>query len=585
MFYISSGKETELYGELSKQITEFLALKTQLELMEKQRSESHDQETESHDLGVESYDLETEPHGSVQDQDLTITSGEPPVASCANPSPALAPVISVTSSHNSSSTGIAEARMANTGCIGGEPSSTDVRAATEAPPPVSAHQPWPVTSILSQDTTISHCQHATTTNNHVVPTSCHGNGSLTTSGGQNIRNTSAHISPVSSISNVSAHIHNVSPVSSVSTHSLFHQPDSRVCRINSSSSSSTHQRSVVTGHHFRAGQSNATISHSRTGSGVASLRGDYHYHRHNSSSEPQQQVIRYARERQRDMVGCSGFSPLNQARERHHSAMTTQVQPHAGTSAIVQPWVESSHRPRPLHHVTTNTTPMPRISTQAQYNPLQVQQQHRQNSHPHTERFMPYPYHRRDYHSSSSTFSAGSWSHDNHVITPAGGTSGRDIAPQGRSYASSSPYNLHQHPPLSGGRNGYTPNNYDYSRNYSTTQGHPSSTQGVGHSSWMPYFTPSQQNCSRNSSMMSHDSQATPPYPIQPQPHPHGSGSSSGTSPAVWRPYSERTRSSGFCLADILSLPSETEATPLSLEVTPPTGHHSFLVNRLLDDI
>ena len=59
------GKETELYGELLKQITEFLSLKTQLELMEKQRSESHDQETESHDLGVESHDLKTEPHGSI----------------------------------------------------------------------------------------------------------------------------------------------------------------------------------------------------------------------------------------------------------------------------------------------------------------------------------------------------------------------------------------------------------------------------------------------------------------------------------------------------------------------------------------
>ena len=581
MFCISSGKETELFGELSKQITEFLTLKAQFELIEKQRNESHDQETESHDLGVESHDLEIEPHDSVQDQDQTITSGEAPAASCANPSPASAPVIPVTSSHNSSTTGVAEARMANTGHIGGEPSSMDVRTPTEAPPPVSAHQPWPVTSILSQDTTASHCQHATTTNNRIVPTSCHGRSNLTSSGGQNIRNTTAH---VSSVSNVSAHVHNISPVSSVS---VFHQPDSRVCMTNSSSSSSTHQRSVVTGQHFRAGRSNSTISHSRTGSGLASMHGDYHYHHHNNSSEPQQQVIRYPRERQRDAMGYSGgFSSLNQTRERHHSAMTTQVQPHAGTSAIVQPWVESSHRPRPLHHVTTNTTPMPRISTQAQYNPLQVQQQqHGRNTHPHTERFMPYPCHRMDRHSNSSTFSPGSWSHDNHVITPAGGTSGRHIAPQGRSYASSSHYDLHQHPPLSGGRNGYTPNNYDYSRdNYSTTQGHPSSTQGVGNPSWMPYFTPpSQQNCSRNSSMMSHDSQATPPYPIQP--HPHGSGSSSGTSPAVWRPYSERTRSSGFCLADILSLPSETEATPLSLDVTPPTGHHSFLVNRLLDDI
>lgn len=584
--------------------------------MEKQRSESHDS-------GVESHDLEIESHDSVQDHDEAISSGEPLSAAHANPSP-LAPlpdpsstVIAATTSRDSASTTasdsspitrscsvahvhihsadsgpsdaiptctctssrsnvIAEARIASNELTGEAASRcVDIRAATEAPPPVSAHQPWPVTSILSQGNTTSHCQHSTTTINHVVPTSCHGNG-LTTSGGQS-RNTSAHVSPVS---NVSAHIQNISPVSSVSTHSHFHHPSSSVRMINSSMSSSTQQRSVVTNHQFRASRNNAT-PHSRAGSGLATLHGNYQCH-HNSSGEPQLQVIRYSRERQRE-VGCSGYSPSNQTtQERYRSTTTgTHVQPH--TSAIVQPWVESSHRPRPLHHVT-NTTPLPRMSPQAQYNPLHVQhhqEQHRRTTHSHTERFMPYPYPRMNHHSSPSTFSPGSWSHDNHVITPVG-TSGCDVEPQGRSYASS-PYDLQHHPPpLGGTRNSYT-SNFDYSRNYSATQGHPSSTQGVGHSSWMPYFTPpSQQNCSRNSGMMSHDSQATPPYPIQP--HPHGSGSS-GTSPAVWRPYSERTRSSGFCLADILSLPSDTEATPLTLDVTPPTGHHSFLVNRLLDDI
>ena len=610
MFYIS-GEETELYGELSKQITEFLALKSQLEHMEKQRSESRDQETESHNLGIESHDLEPESH-DCQDKDIT---------SCANPFPS-STVITVTSSSNSASTAsensptttncsvaVAHTHINSTASGHGNvvPTSSqmmriasneqaaeedsnrrsvNVSATTEVPPPVSAHQPWPVTSILSQDNTGSHCQHVTTTNNsHVVPTSCHGSRNLTTSVDQNsstvrnisahispvssVSNISAHISPVSSVSNISAHIQNTSPVSSVSTHSLFHQPDVSVCMINSSMSSIAQQRIGVTDNHFRTGQNNAT-SHLRTGTSdlASSLHGNYQYH-HNSS-EPQQ-VRRYSRERQRE-VACGGFFPSHQTQERYCSTTTTgtQVQQHSSSSAIVQPWVESTHRPRPLHHVT-NTTPMPRVSPQAQYDPLHHHnEQHRQNAHSHTGRFVPYPYPRMDRQSSSSTFSHGSWSHDNHVITPVG-NSGRDVAPQGRSYASS-PFDLHQHPHLRG--NSFA-SNYDQSRNYSTTQGHPS---------WMPYFTPpSQQNCSRNSSgMLSHDSQATPPYPIQP--HPHCSGSSSA-SPAVWRPYSERTRSSGFCLADILSLPSETEATPLSLDVTPPTGHHSFLVNRLLEDI
>lgn len=564
--------------------------------MEKQRNESHDQETESHDLGTESHELGAESCDLVQDQDQTIPSREPlPAASCTNPTPS-STVLIVTSPSNPTSTVnenspnatscsvahvhghdpavssqnnvISTARIANSGQTGETTCSRigNVTAA-EAPPPVSTHQPWLVTSILSQANS-NHCQHAMTTN-----TSYHGNRSLTTSGGQNTTSVSIH-------RNTSAHVRNISPVSSVSvplTNSLFHQPDrtltmptnSNVCLSNLSMSSNAHQRNAITDQHLdlRAGRNNA-VTHSRTSSGLASLHGNYQHH-HNG--EPQQ-VIRHCerstRERQRDLGYGSGYSTSNQTRERYHSSTTqVQVQPHS--SAIVQPWVESSHRPRPLHHVT-NTTPTPRISPQ--YNIQHHQDQHRQNTHTHSERFMPYPYPRVNHHNSSSTFSPASWSHDNHMITPS--TSSRDIAPQGRSYASS-PYDLHQQhfSTQLGGRSNCN-SNYDYSRNYySTTQGHPS---------WMPYFTPSQQNSSRNSRMMSHDSQTTPPYPIQP--HPHGSGSS-GTSPAVWRPYSERTRSSGFCLADILSLPSETEATPLSMEVTPPTGHHSFLVNRLLDDI
>ena len=558
--------------------------------MEKQRCESHDLETESHNLGIESHD-------SIEERDQTVISKDPLPSTCAtcNP-PQTSTVITMTSSSNSTSTASnnsssptscsvahvhihspapsLSSAISTTRTVGnghsGETSKIVNARADEAPPPNSAHQPWPVTSILSQGST-SHCQHATTTNNNVVPTGCHGNSSLTTNGGQSSPSMVARNLPaLSSFSSVPARI----------TNSHFHQPDrtltlpintitsTSVCLSSSSMPSSSQQRSGVTNHHLglRAQPGRNATTHSRTGSGLTSLHGNYQY-----LSNEQQEVIMQCRhsgagERQRE--GCIGYTPSNQT-EHYHSS-TAQIQPH--TSSIVQPWVESSHRPRPLHHVTNAT---PRISPQ--YSPLQHhQEQHRRNIHSHAERFVPYP--RVNHRNSSSTFSPGSWSHDNHVITP--GTSGRDVAPQGRFYAS--PYDLHQQhftTPL-GGRSYIS--NYDYSRNYSTSQGHPSSTQGVGHSSWMQYFTPSQQNSSRSSSMMSHDTQATPPYPIQP--HPHGSGSS-GTSSAVWRPYSERSRTSGFCLADILSLPSETEATPLSLEVTPPTGHHSFLVNRLLDDI
>ena len=69
--------------------------------------------------------------------------------------------------------------------------------------------------------------------------------------------------------------------------------------------------------------------------------------------------------------------------------------------------------------------------------------------------------------------------------------------------------------------------------------------------------------------------------------------------PQVWRPYSEHSRTSGFCLADILSLPSSEEPPTLQLHPVPPpppppppppqphttSRMPSFLVDRLLDDI
>ena len=50
---------------------------------------------------------------------------------------------------------------------------------------------------------------------------------------------------------------------------------------------------------------------------------------------------------------------------------------------------------------------------------------------------------------------------------------------------------------------------------------------------------------------------------------------------AVWRPYSDSSRSSGFCLADIISLPPSGE----QLGPPPPPHNPSFLMDHLLDDI
>ena len=457
---------------------------------------------------------------------------------------------------------------------------------TETPPTISTHQPWPVTSILSQESA-SHCQHTrATTNDHPVPTpnSSHpASDSFTT----NVQSSVA-------LQNMSGDVC-LPPVSTGSTRSTGsmrstylqpHQSDStltmsstnRTCLVNSAMSSGAHQRGVVA-EPRRVGQNVTAHIHPRTGNGLT----PHHRNHRCRSTEQQQRVITqcgYPRERQRNMEYIS-YTPSNQTRKRHHCSMT-QDQPH--TSSIVQPWVESTQRPHPLHHMMATT---PRTSPQS--NSLQhhqLREQRRLSAYSQCERLVPYTYPRVNHHrSSSSTFSPGSWSHDSHVITPS--TGGRDIASQCRSYAS--PYDIHhQHITTS-----YSRSRVSYYDNYLTTEGHApssqgvghlSSSQGAGHPSWTQYFTPPHaQQASGNSSLMSHNTQATPPCGIQPHPHASGHGSNAT---AVWRPYSERTRSSGFCLADILSLPaSETEATPLPMEVTPPTGHHSFLVNRLLDNM
>ncbi len=75
-----------------------------------------------------------------------------------------------------------------------------------------------------------------------------------------------------------------------------------------------------------------------------------------------------------------------------------------------------------------------------------------------------------------------------------------------------------------------------------------------------------------------------PPPPPPPPPQPQIA--------SVWRPYSERTRGSGFCLADIISLPSSEDGGDSELQLVPPPlpppttnpGRiPSFLVDHLLD--
>ena len=396
----------------------------------------------------------------------------------------------------------------------------------EAPPPPTNHQPWPVTSILSQS---SHCQHTTA---GAPPTTHHGS-SLTTDG--------VHSSPMA-IQSTSAHLSPVSSLPAPATDSLlYHRPGGLTAIPNSTpmmSSSMSTQRNVITRQH-QAGYDVTT--HTRTDGGLVTTH-----------SHHQQQQRGHSREHQQG--GYLGLSPTSH--NRYHPP--PPIQPHIST--IVQPWV-GSQRPHP-HHITKIT---PRSSL---HHPLQHHQEHEQRNHSHTERFVPYPTTARGvnpHHAHSFSHSASRW-HGHHM-----NTSSQNIAPLCRSYASA--HDQHQHhstAPL-GNRNYVS--SCDYPHGYLSThaQGHPSPFCHV-------------QNSTRNSNMMSEDSSATPPYPIQPHSH-----TGSNSTAAVWRPYSERSRSSGFCLSDILSLPSgETEPQPLQLEPTPPSGHrglHSFLVNRLLDDI
>ena len=517
---------------LSKHILEYVTLRTQLQRHIEQRQQlSCDQMTESHD--------------SVQRQTVVDNDSE---EMCA-PSQIVVPS---SSSLNDLSMGeaascnvrtrVASPSVANASTSIGNEHNTIVTEAPplsqEAPP---TNQPWPVTSILSR---VSNCRY---TGRNEMPVGCHGDISGT--------NRATSSSPaVQRVQPIGLSLPPVSMSSALAppTSYLHNEPSSTVTcstRISSVTSTSGSQRRNIQTQLRNSRNVTSSSTHVRSESELGTRHAHYHHHR------------QHAQQRHHSRDGYHRYTPDT----GEYYDPPTALQPN--TPSIVQPWVESHQRPR-LHHMTKTT---PTVSPSSHY-PLQHHHHDHSRHGNHSERFMPYPSTagRANIHN-TSTFSSGSWSHGHHV-TSAGSSSGvgQNIAPLGGTYASM--YGSHYHPQH---QHHFTPHpsggvSTDYS-NYSLSQGH------------LPPFYQTQHSTVRSSNMMSHDSAATPPYPIQPHPH---TGSNSST--AVWRPYSERSRLSGFYLSDILSLPSEPEAPPLQMEPTPPTGHRgiqSFQVNRLLEDI
>ena len=542
---------------------EFMSLKSQLQ----QCIERQQQQQRSHDQGIESCDSS---HGQITDDNSeaatthSTCSSQSTITITSSPFSAVSPnLTSSPSCTYAAAPSHASAPPTNhrqiVNCERSSPNESIV-VASEVPPinqetPPTDHT-WPVTSILSQVS-----QHTTT--NTTPITSCHGSSLRTdrvlSSQSATAQNEeSMHPSAVSriSISAVSANSPSPGPSRTIGTSNNDFLR--RLSLGNEGTTCSNIVNQQLRGSHDIGGPRLRSESVNVLASGH-DQQHIYHHHHH----QPSQQHG-HSRERHRDSYLSNHAPSLSVC---YHPPAALQQH----TPSIVQPWVEShQHRPRPLHHMT-KTTPR----TTAQY-PLhhhnREQRLNQHNTRTHTERFVPYPSPtgRVDRHT-MPTFSSGSWSHSNHV-TFAGSSSTMghtNIAQLGRSYASAvcDPNQHQQHLTSSL----YSiPNNFDYSNNYSSSQGQ------------LTPFCHTQRCTTRSRNMMSHDSTATPPYPIQPPPH---TGSNSNAT--VWRPYSERSRS-GFCLADILSLPSETETPPLQLESTPPSGHRSmdsFLVNRLLDDI
>lgn len=561
----------ELYGKLSKLMLEFVSLKSQLQICAEQQQQeevSRDQRTKSCDLNqaqtVDSSISEEAPC-SAQSSLSNVTAPYSSSSTVKERLPDTSHTVTIDTATTSQSRVQAQSNTIVSNVLASDSRDRNTMA-TVAPPTINetppTNQPWPVVSILS------HGQH---TARNRVPTCCHSNG-LRTSRGQSSSGVVQNAS--------SSHSLPVSIMSSLEQGSAsLQQRSSRIItsprNVSMTSSSSTTPRNVVNEHFPSSNNFMPCTAHLRSESRLAPphnhhhLHHHHHHHQHHHHQEPppQQRQQSLSRELQR---------------ECYHSPSAV-LPPH--TSSIVQPWVESNHQRPRLHHMTKAT---PRIySSQYPLHHRQHQQEgqrhDRHGGHSHNERFVPYPSTLGRVNHNMPAFSPSLWSHDHHM-TSAGtnsSTIGQNVAPLGGNYASSHDPNHYQYrftPPL--GSSASNLSNFDFSNNYSSGQGHPSSF--------------GQTQSGRSNNMMSNNSTATPPFSIQPHPH---SGSNSST--AVWRPYSERSRSSdfclaersrssGFCLADILSLHSETETPPLQLESTPPTGHRgiqSFLVNRLLDDI
>ena len=229
--------------------------------------------------------------------------------------------------------------------------------------------------------------------------------------------------------------------------------------------------------------------------------------------------------------GCHGCQNTPQ------EPVITQSRP--PQQSIVQPWVVGGTSPR-LHHVNPPPRPSPQSKNCQSFSPRSSTTRHR-------------PYHIRTCdHSCSDTQVPGNYRL--HSRPPEYGT--------GHTTQSGSMYGSHAAQNTGGGALSHPP---------------PLLYAGAVPPSIPPY--PSShplQLC---------DTPSERPIALLSHPPP----------PQVWRPYSEHSRTSGFCLTDILSLPSSEEPTlqlhPAPPPPPPPPQSHttsripSFLVDHLLDDI
>ena len=219
------------------------------------------------------------------------------------------------------------------------------------------------------------------------------------------------------------------------------------------------------------------------------------------------------------------------AAHHHETQRTVVAQNRPPQQSIVQPWVVGGASP-PLHHVNPPPRPSPQPTNHPSYS---------QGSR--TIRHRPYHPNRLGAHEDSCSIMHSPSDCRLHSRPPEYGTGHTTSGDRYGNHEPRGERNLsHSPPPL-------------YAGGAPPTLLYPSSHV------LQPYDTPT----GRHVPLLSHP----PP-------------------PQVWRPYSEHSRTSGFCLADILSLPSSEESPTLQLPPPPPSQSSrmpSFLVDHLLDDI